>query len=197
VKVATAAVVSVGFVAVTVPVLPTGGVVVVHPGGAVNDTNVVLAGIRSLRLRPWASLGPTFVTRITYVTFAPARTGSGVSDFVIDKSAVVTTAVVSVSLLLPGVASVGLATVAVLEIVEAAGALELTSTTNVNVAVAPGASVAAVAVNVPVPPTAGFDSVKAGPAVCAADTNVVFAGTASLSDTLLALLGPLLLTVIV
>ena len=48
--------------AVTGPVAPTAGVVVVQPAGAVNETNVVFAGRTSLSETAVASLGPLFVT---------------------------------------------------------------------------------------------------------------------------------------
>src|SRR4029078_8409540 len=88
-------------------------------------------------------------------------------------------------------------TAAVLDRVDPDGVLGFTLTTNVKVAVAPAANVAFVPLKVPVPPTDGFDRLKFGPAVCVADTNVVLRGTASLSDTCCALLGPNLLTMIV
>src|SRR5262249_27630202 len=82
-------------------------------------------------------------------------------------------------------------------IVDPDSALELTWTTNVKLAPALAASVALLAVNVPVPPTAGGESVNAGPEVCVADTNVVLAGIASVRLTLWASLGPELVSVIV
>jgi hypothetical protein len=47
----------VGFVAVTVPVAPTGGVVTVHPAGADMETKVVFCGNTSLTTTFVASLG--------------------------------------------------------------------------------------------------------------------------------------------
>src|SRR5687768_2369656 len=100
------------------------------------------------------------------------------------------TAVVSVSELLdPLLSVVELLTVAVLLIVTPVGVPAVTLTTKVNVAEAPAASVAIVAVTVPVPPAGGVVSVNAGPDVCIADTNVVLAGTTSLSVTPCASLG--------
>ena len=52
------------FVDVTFPVAPTAGVVLIQPAGAVNETNVVLAGIASVSETLVASLGPLFVTLI-------------------------------------------------------------------------------------------------------------------------------------
>src|SRR3954454_5246779 len=83
------------------------------------------------------------------------------------------------------VLSSGLASSALLEAVtvllmeDVVGVLELTCTTIVNVAVAPLAKVPIVAMKLPVPPPDGFVSVKVGPAVCEAETNVVSTGTAS------------------
>src|SRR5205814_1610558 len=66
-----------------------------------------------------------------------------------------------------------------------------------NVAVAPLVSSPRLQVVVPVPPPGGVEQVNAGPAVCDSETNVVFAGTASLSATVKASDGPLLVTLIV
>jgi len=49
----------------------------------------------------------------------------------------------------------------------------------------------------PVPPTAGVVVVQPEPVVTAAETKVVFAGTASVTVTLVALSGPLFLKLIV
>jgi hypothetical protein len=53
-----------GFVAVAVPVPPTGGVVTLQPAGAVSDTNVELAGITSVTLTLAAGCGPVLPTWI-------------------------------------------------------------------------------------------------------------------------------------
>src|SRR5207248_4326830 len=66
-----------------------------------------------------------------------------------------------------------------------------------NVAAAPLMSVPMLQVTVPVPPPGGVEHVNAGPAVCDSDTNVALAGTASLSATVSASDGPLLVTLIV
>ena len=66
--------------------------------------------------------------------------------------------------------------------------------TSVNVADAPLASVPIVQLTDPVPPTDGFVHVKAGPVFCVSETNVVPAGSVSLSVTLCASLGPLFVT---
>ena len=51
-----------GFVAVTSPVEPTGGVGSAQPAGADKLTNVILAGSASLRTTLAAAVGPEFVT---------------------------------------------------------------------------------------------------------------------------------------
>ena len=51
-----------GSVQLMVPVAPTAGVVHDHPAGGVTDTNVVFAGVVSVRLAVVAVLGPAFVT---------------------------------------------------------------------------------------------------------------------------------------
>src|SRR5438132_1155091 len=81
-------------------------------------------------------------------------------------------------------------TVAVLVIVVPLGVFEFTLTTRLKLALSPAANVAMVHVTVPVSPGAGLAQAKAGPAVCVIDTNVVFAGVASLSETFWASLGP-------
>ena len=70
-------------------------------------------------------------------------------------------------------------------------------TTSENVAVAVDGSEAMLQLTVPVAPAAGVVQVKVGPPVCVIDTNVVVAGTASVSVTLTASAGPLLVTPIV
>src|SRR5262245_2264871 len=109
-----------------------------------------------------------------------------------------TSAVVCVAELFAGTTSrVVLVTVAVLVIVALAGVLRLTRTVTWKTAEAPGARLAVVAVRVPVPPAAGVARLNPGPAVCCAATNVVPAGTTSVSRTPSAGLGPALVTVMV
>src|SRR5712692_8790754 len=103
----------------------------------------------------------------------------GVGDplLVTARSACVCTVVIAVALLLPGVGSVVvLAAVAVLLIVEAFAALELTYTTMVNTAVSPLATGDLEKTTLPVPPTAGALVLQPLPVVTVADTNVVLAG---------------------
>src|SRR2546423_12788529 len=125
----------------------------------------------------------------------PGWTGSGASDLVTERSAVVVvdalTSVVAVALLFLGFFSqVSLEMVTVLLITVPSGVSALTLTTSVNVALAPAANVARVAVTVPVPPTGGVVRVNAGPLSWVKDTNVVFAGMTSVIVTLRASLGP-------
>jgi len=109
-----------------------------------------------------------------------------------------TTVVVASAELFPGTLSVVLLDmVAVLLIVVPLGVFAFTFTTRVKLALALAASVAMVHVTVPVPPGAGLVQEKDGPAVCAIETNVVFAGVASLSETLWASLGPAFATLMV
>ena len=68
----------------TAPVPPTGGVLQLP--GLVSDTNVVPAGITSVKVTPASVLGPLFETAIVYVMFEPVTTGSGASDLVICRS---------------------------------------------------------------------------------------------------------------
>jgi len=114
------------------------------------------------------------------------------------SAVVVLTVAVDVALLLAGLVSVMvLVAVTVLLIVEPLGTLALALTTIVNTAEAPAAREVAVREIVPVPPTGGFVAIRAGPAVCVSDINVVFAGTASVKETACASLGPLLVRVMV
>src|SRR5687768_2003182 len=128
----------------------------------------------------------------------PANTGSGVSVLVTARSAEALTVVVEVPVLLAGLGSVvALAPTALLVIVVPAAVLELTFTTIVNVAVSPGSTVPFENTTFPVPPTGGALMLQPLPVVTIADTNVVFAGTASVTDTVCASLGPPLTKLIV
>ena len=110
---------------------------------------------------------------------------------VTERSARVMTLVVAVAELFPGYGSkVSLVAVAVLLSVVPFGVLALTLTTSLNVAVAPAANTEIVQLTVPVPPAAGVEQLKAGPLVCANETNVVLAGVASVNDALTASFGP-------
>lgn len=96
---------------------------------------------------------------------------------------------------MPGVGSVvAELTVAVSLSTVAAGTADPTLTTNVKLAL-PGARLAMVELTVPVPPTAGV--VLDQPPGEVRETKVVPGGSASFSETDVAELGPLLVTVIV
>ena len=128
--------------------------------------------------------------------FCPAVTGSGVSTLVTPTSIVVAaavTVVVAIAVLLPVVVSVGEAMVAVLVIIVPFGVDAFAVTTSVKICgPLPAASgVTRLAVTVPALLT------HAQPVGATQETNVVFAGTGSVSTTLCASLGPLLITVIV
>jgi len=114
------------------------------------------------------------------------------------RSANATTVVVVVLVLLPGVPSaVVLAAVAEFVITVPLGVAVLTFTTMVNTAVSPPATGDLEKMTFPVPPAAGADMLQPLPVVTTADTNVVLAGTASVTVTELAELGPLLTKLIV
>lgn len=88
-----------------------------------------------------------------------------------------------------------LETLAALTIVEPSGAFAFTLNASVNTATAFAGKVSIVQLIVPVPlPALGVVQVKAGPDVCASDTNVVPPGTELVSTTLCASSGPLLVT---
>jgi len=187
-------------VALTVPPLPTAGVEGVHPAGAANETNVVFVGTASVNETLAAAAAPLFVTVIVYVMFEPALTGSGESLFATTRSARVgataVTVVVAVAELFAVDDSVeDVEVVAVFVMVVAAGVPLFTLTTSVNVADAVAANDALVALTVPFEPTAGVDGVH--PAGDAKETNVVFAGSGSLSETFAAAEVPLFVIVIV
>src|SRR4029453_7396092 len=65
VTVATADAATLGFMQLTVPVLPTTGVVQVHPAAAASETNVVLAGMTSVSVAEVAASGPSLRTVMT------------------------------------------------------------------------------------------------------------------------------------
>ena len=135
---------------------------------------------------------PSTATKTKCRLFAckAALTTSGVMA----RSATGFTVVVAVCELLAALESLVVAeTVAVL-LMEAAAAAEGV-TTSVNTADAPLAKLGFVHVTVPFAPTAGVEHVQ--PAGAASETKFTLAGSTSLSDTLAANAGPLLVTVIV
>src|SRR5881394_649351 len=101
----------------------------------------------------------------------PAMTGSGLSAFVIDKSALVPTAILELALLLPGLGSGVIeftVTVSVIRVPCAVFVFTFTVTTNV--ALTPLFKVAILHVIAPVPPTAGVAHPQ--PAGGTIETNV-------------------------
>jgi hypothetical protein len=127
--------------------------------------------------------------------FEPAAAVAG-AVLTIAMSALWVTVVLAVEVFAPGPGSVDVVeTVAVFEIVPDAPGVMLTVIENV--ADVPFANDASVQVMVPVPPTEGVEQENSGPVVCDSETNVVFAGTASVRETLNAFDGPLLVRVTV
>src|SRR5581483_305539 len=114
--------------------------------------------------------------------FVPAKAGSGESDLVIARSACVCTVVVAVPVLLAGTGSVvAVAAVALLLIVAPLAVFELTFTTMVKTADSPATTVAFEKTIGP-----AVFTLQPVPVVTTADTNVVLAGTASVTVTLCA-----------
>src|SRR5258706_1345193 len=112
----------------------------------------------------------------------PAITGSGLSTLVIDKSALVPTAILELALLLPGLGSpVTALTVTVSLMRVPTGVLLFTFTVTTKVALTPLFKAAIVQVIAPVPPTAGV--MHAQPTGVGRETNVVFAGVVRLRVT--------------
>src|ERR1044072_168624 len=117
----------------------------------------------------------------------PAITGLGGSVLVTAISAWAMTAVVVVEVAFSGVGSlVSAVAVAVLVIVVPPATVPGTLTTMVKTAVSPEGTEALVNTTLPVPPTEGAAVPQPLPVVTVAETNVVFAGTASVSETLTA-----------
>ena len=69
------------------------------------DRNVVFGGVFSVRLALVAALGPALVTTCVYVMLLPAITGTGLAEFVTDKSAESATCTLAEAVLLPGFGS--------------------------------------------------------------------------------------------
>lgn len=159
------------------------------PWLGVAEVNVTPAGNVSVTVTAAALAGPLFVTVIEYVRVPLTDTGSGESVFVIDRSAWFAgafTVVVPGALLFAVFGSVSFAvTLAVLLNVPAAVGV----TTIVTVALAPLINVPRVHETVVVPVQL--------PCVVDDETNVAPAGNGSVITTLVAELGPLLVTVIV
>ena len=119
----------------------------------------------------------------------PASTGTGLAEFVTDKSAESATCTLTVALLLPMFGSpVALLTDAVSVMVVPEATAVFTFTTKVKFAVALAASV-------PMEHVKGETEVQAHPAGPVSDTNVVLAGRVSVRTTVVAEAGPPLATV--
>src|SRR5882724_6791636 len=102
----------------------------------------------------------------------PAITGSGLSALVIERSALVPTAMLELALLFPGLGSaVAAATLAVSVMRDPTGVLLFTLTVTTKVALTPLFKVEIVQVMVPVPPTAGVTHTQ--PTGAGRDTKVV------------------------
>src|SRR5256712_251574 len=130
--------------------------------------------------------------------FPLTQTGLGEALLVTARSACAMTVVVAVPVLLPELGSgVVLAAVAELVMIVLLGVLPFTFTTIVNTAVSPPTTVALEKTTFPVPPGAGALVDQPLPVVTVADTNVVLAGTASVTVTVCASLGPALVKLIV
>jgi hypothetical protein len=172
------------FPSVTVPRLQlTGPVPLQLPWLGVLETHVTLPGKVSATMTPVAVLGPVFVTVIVYVRFSPTTsTGSGESALRIDRSADALTVVLSLSLLLPGT-----------------GSFTLEDTLAVLVIVPPSLGAVAVMVISGAGPTAKLARVQVIPRqlhpVPLAVAPVTPAGSVSVTLTLVAVLGPLFVTV--
>src|SRR5262249_32994891 len=136
-----------------------------------------------------------FLTTCVYVILLPGVTGFGDAALVTERSlcAVVPTFVVTVALLLVTFGSeIAELTLTVSVITVPFGVPGFTLTTTVKVAVAGGTS-ATVQPSVPVGP----GLLQAQPAGGVADIRVVFVGMVSVRVTLVASLGPLLVTICV
>jgi hypothetical protein len=148
----------------------------------------------SVKVTLAALLGPGFVRACVYVMLFPAITGSGLSELVIDRSALFPTAMPELALLLPGLGSgVTELTAAVSLIRVPTGVLVLTLTVNMKVPLTPLFKVAMVHVMAPVPPTAGVTHPH--PTGTGKDTNVVLAGVAPENVTAFAMAAPPLVAI--
>jgi len=130
--------------------------------------------------------------------FPFTHTGSGESVLLTARSAPPVTDVVAVPvLLLEFPSGTALAAVAEFVIVVPLGVFALTFTTIEKTAVSPLTTVGLENTTLPVPPTAGDVIAHPVPAVTEDDTKVVLAGTASLTFTEVAVLGPLFVKLMV
>jgi hypothetical protein len=154
----------------------------VVPGGRTSDTDTPFAGAEAV----------VFVTVIVQVIGRPVPYGAADGVFVTERSAD-GTFVDAVALLLFGLGSLlPDETVAVLLMLPGV----VVCTVSVNCVLAPAANVGTVQFTVPVAPTAGVVQLNAGP-LWDRETKVVPAGSGSFMATVVASLGPALLTVMV
>jgi len=168
-----------GFVQVRVPRTQ------VHPAGPVSDCAVVFAGRVSVTVTLLAALGPGLVTTCVYVMLLFACTGTGLAEFVIERSAEFPTTTLADALLFPKVGSPVVAeTESVCVIVVPDATLLFTFTTKVKFAVAFAARLAIVHAG------GTLTTLHVHPAGPVNETTVVFAGTGSLKVIVLAVAGP-------
>lgn len=166
----------------------------VHPAGPVSVVAVVPAGTVSLSVGALAEPGPLLVTLCVYVMVFPALTGFGVAAFVTLKSACAfeATAILTVAELFAGFVSlVVVATVAVSLMIVPAAAPAATVYFAVIVPVELGGTLGLVHAT---GAASGHVHVTPPLFTTATETNVVFAGVASLNVPVLQLLGPVLVT---
>src|ERR1700676_323163 len=136
-------------------------------GEGTTETNVVLAGIASLKTTLDAVAAPLFLTTTVYVMLEPARTGLGVPELVMDKSAVVDrpTVICTVAELLARTASLVPEVASMTSVITVPEATPvLTATPSVKVVEAALATSALVQEMAPVPPTVGVIHVQPEPA---------------------------------
>jgi hypothetical protein len=168
-----------------------------HPAGAEIDWKFVFGGVVWVKLTVVADAGPLLVTLWVKVALLPAANEVGDAEFVTIRSACVavatTSAAVAVLLELFGSETEDV-TLAVSVIAVPATVPAFTFRTTVKVP-EPDAKLAFVQLIVPVPLTAGV--VHDHPDAAEIDWNVVFAGVVSVKLAVVAVLGPLLVTICV
>jgi hypothetical protein len=172
---------------VTVPFAPTDGVVHDHPGGALNETNVVGAGNGRSAAALTAVLGPLLVTVIVQVRFVPAFTGSGDAERAMLKSSEGWMSTSTAKLLSWSLGSgVVLLTVAiVLNVPDAVGGEDAVMVNKSEPGASAGAVQVIVAATVP-----GAIELHDQPAGTISDWKAIPAGSGKLSDGFAAASGP-------
>ncbi len=150
------------------------------PCVGVADVKVTPPGSVSVTVTPAAEDGPALLTPIVYVSSWPEETGSGESDFVMERSATGSTVVVALALLFAGVGSATPDETLALFVIEPA----LCGVTLIwTLALAPFATVPNEQVTVP-------DACEHEPWDGVAELNVTPPGSVSLRVTPVALEGP-------